>query len=202
MLLLKILSGLWLERGQWRHWDVSFLGGEGCATAEGGFWRAHVNLEEEMGRWTCVWDSCVGDQRQEGTVLASWFLCWRGVEPRWPVPAGAAASHLCQRPKMPLWSSLDSSFWCPKTCLLKCSACGYPGHGLLWSVLRVWNLFCCLCRLAKQIKSKCGRVLIWGKGSLFYPCCKFFPFQRQWSVWIKHSFQPVGFQSYLMEWAM
>lgn len=29
---------------------MSLLGGEGCATAEGGFWHAHVNLEEEMGR--------------------------------------------------------------------------------------------------------------------------------------------------------
>lgn len=47
--------------------------------------------------------------------------------------------------------------------------------GVCW----VWNLFCCLHRLAKQIKTRCGRVLIQHKASLFYPCLKFlFPFQR------------------------
>lgn len=123
MLLLKILLGPWVEYGPCRHWDASLLEGESCATTEGGFGHAHINPEGG----TC------GREKQEGTVLAGWFLSWRDMEPRWPVSAGA--SYLCQRPKIPLWSSLDSSLWCLRNCILKCFACGYPGDGLLWSVL-------------------------------------------------------------------
>lgn len=142
----------------------------------------------------------MGEQRQEGTVLTSWFLCWRDMELRWPVPAETDPSHLCQRPEMSSWLSLGSSLWYPRSCTPECSACEYPVHGQLWRVLRVRNLLCCLRRLAKQINNRRGRELSSVKLFSFIPILVLFPFQRQWSVWIKHSFQTMSLWGSCLSW--